>query len=427
MSSNTLRRLFRVALPVLLLLCFINFAAASSSPPSAAEASPSAKAELICHTDNPAECYPKVFSPTEEFQIVHDDQELPSGLHVRMNIWTGEKEARLNTPMPDDPALEGLPVEQSVVVVDPEPAEEQQPRIPAGAPVYEPVGKVKEPEVQDPDFAAALDYIKKNAETALSDAKNPLDDALVDLEDLSHDMYYGKKIIEDADVVKALLCLLTQRDLQQVKDRPYSERRDFLASSTLSSSLQNNVPALRDMEANWDSIMNSQCAFHERPLKDILFSDLEGKTRATDGASVDEAHMATWVRTVVPVVGRLLKSDQIRPQFMESDGMQHLLKILLVGTEGGKDWSPVQQRIARIVSDTFLDDTVGAELGLWPLQPVHDASTCQEEATRLDDGCWEHHLRQIIQHREGDVDWARDLLAMLKSVRPGSDTRKDEL
>jgi nucleotide exchange factor SIL1 len=402
-------------------------AVASSPSSDATEPSPSAQAELICHTDNPAECYPKIFSPTEEFQIVHDDQDLPSGLHVRLNIWTGEKEARLNTPMKEDPALEGLPVDQSIVVVEHEPAQDQQPVIPAGAPVYEPVGKVKVPEVQDPEFGAALDVIKKHGETAPPQLGHAIDEALTNLEDLSHDMYYGQKIMEDADVVKALLCILTQRDEEQALLRPYSERRDFLASSTLSSALQNNLPALRDMEANWDSVMNAQCTFHKQPLRDVLLSELEAKDRqSTKNGDVD-VPVSQWVRPVVPVVGRLLKSDQIRPQFMEHGVMEDFLQILRMEEEKPGNWYPSQKKIAQIVSDNFLDESVGAKLGLWPLKPTLEAAACKEDATKLDDGCWEYHLKEIIQSRKGDTEWARDLLASLKSARSSSEGNKDEL
>ncbi|KAI4248982.1 MAG: hypothetical protein L6R42_009126, partial [Xanthoria sp. 1 TBL-2021] len=67
----------------------------------AATPSPKAESNLICHTNHASECYPQIFQPTEKFQTVHDDQNLPPGLHVRMNLATGIKEARLNIPEPD--------------------------------------------------------------------------------------------------------------------------------------------------------------------------------------------------------------------------------------------------------------------------------------------------------------------------------------
>ncbi|KAF3015583.1 hypothetical protein E8E14_008162 [Neopestalotiopsis sp. 37M] len=405
------------------LSCFAYSVSAASSP---AAPSPAAEGELICHSDNPAECYPKVFSATDEFQVVHDDQDLPPGLHVRMDIYSGKKEAKLYHPdADDDSALEGLPVEQSVLVVDPEPAaEDDVPRIPQGAPVYEAVGAVKEPQVQDPDFVAALEFLKEHAEretwSTTDGVTVPFVDALRDLEDISHDMYYGKKIMEDEDAVKSLFCLLTQRATVAVPaDRGLVEKRNLLASSTLSSALQNNPPALHHLESYWDSLMEYQCAAYEKPLKDIIFSGLEPSTEI----EIDHGIEAVWIHRLLPVMSRLLKSDTIRPQFMAADGMKHFLQILL---KKGDAWAPPRARVSCIVSDTFLDATLGARTDLWPLQPVSDAATCEKDSSRLNEGCWEFHVGQIIQ--ETDAEWARDFLAMLRAAR--SDSRpvvKDEL
>lgn len=420
MSTYRLRNPFWVALSFgLLLSIFCSSVSASSSSSAAAAPSPSAKNDLICHTDNPAECYPKVFSATDEFQVVHDDQDLPPGLHVRMDIYSGTKEAKLFTPDSDDPALEGLPVEQSVVLVDSEVVEDA-PRIPQGAPVYEPVGMVKEPQVQNPDFTAALVFLKEHAETAPLEEKHPLDDALVDLEDISHDMYYGKKIIEDADAVKALLCLLTQQDIRRSANRTHGDLdREFLASSILSSSLQNNPPALKELEGQWDTLVEAQCKFHTKPLKDTFFSSLEPQVQV----GADEDHLqAMWLRRALPVVGRLLKSDVIRPKFMAADGMKHFLQILLTK---GAHWENPKVRVSRIVSDTFLDHNVGAQAGLWPLKPASDPATCKKESSALEEGCWEYHLSQIIQ--ETNAEWAHELLTMLRVARLETGRTRDEL
>ena len=60
--------------------------------------SPEAHTSLICPNDNPSDCYPALFQPTIHFQKIRPNQSLPPGLHVRLNIQTGEKEARLNVP-----------------------------------------------------------------------------------------------------------------------------------------------------------------------------------------------------------------------------------------------------------------------------------------------------------------------------------------
>ncbi|KAG4216600.1 hypothetical protein PC116_g34919, partial [Phytophthora cactorum] len=155
----------------------------------------------------------------------------------------------------------------SVVVVDPERPEgdgdgddDDKPRIPSGAPAYEPVGVVKAPKEKNEGFISALETLKRSSGSGSGSggsAVRPeeLDKALEDLEDLSHGIYYGLQIAEDPDALHALFCLLTARDAAQ-SARPLSQRTDFLASSILASSIRNNQPALRAVEKSWDALLD---------------------------------------------------------------------------------------------------------------------------------------------------------------------------
>src|SRR5436305_9531395 len=90
---------------------FIFLAAASaSSLEDTSSPSPSAEAGLICHTTNPSECYPRIFRARTEFHVVHEDQHLPPGLHVRLNVETGLKEAKLYDPSEDEKDSENATV-----------------------------------------------------------------------------------------------------------------------------------------------------------------------------------------------------------------------------------------------------------------------------------------------------------------------------
>ena len=42
--------------------------------------------ELICAPNNPTDCYPKIFEPTTEWQTIREGQDIPAGLHVRLNM-----------------------------------------------------------------------------------------------------------------------------------------------------------------------------------------------------------------------------------------------------------------------------------------------------------------------------------------------------
>ncbi|KAJ4295665.1 hypothetical protein N0V88_004367 [Collariella sp. IMI 366227] len=242
-------RLNMLPLNLLALVSLMAWGATASSSISndTPSPSPSADVELICHTDNPAECYPKVFQATDEFQKVHHDQDLPIGLHVRLNVQTGEREAKINVPDEIDPALEGLPVDSSVVIVDRDLFEPEQPLIPRDAPAYDPAGKIKVPKTESSEegsaFYKTLTILKKGLD---------VDAALEMLEDISHDIYYGLKIAEDYDTVHELFCLSSAND-------PATTTRARLAALTLASTIQNNPKALAELEAHWPKLSPSTC------------------------------------------------------------------------------------------------------------------------------------------------------------------------
>lgn len=404
-TRNILRGLFSV---IFLHAIISSFALAASS--SAPSESPSVEVDLICHTDNPADCYPKVFSPTEEFQIVHDDQALPPGLHVQLDIQTGQKQAKLIDPTEEDPALKGLPVDRSIVVVDSE-ALPDAPRIPPNAPVYDPVGVVKEPREKNEGFSEALQSVKGHVENG--QYSDQLSQALEELEELSHDMYYGLQIAEDPETLQGLFCILTSRDTEQAMTQPLTERSDFLASSIIASAVQNNQPALRAVEKSWDNIMQNQCKHHTSSLKQTFYDQLTPST----GPSDEEALEADFVRLNLAVLDGLMKSPMIRDEFLEQGGMKSLLRILLTT---GELWQPRRIKAARIVSDIFLDEDVGAALGVWPSQEVLEAVKCAKgQPDSLDDGCWEYHMEVIGEEDPSDAEWSQSLLSMLRLRRPG--------
>ncbi|KAI1395200.1 hypothetical protein F4819DRAFT_203617 [Hypoxylon fuscum] len=411
MGTSYISNLKKIAISIIF-FSFILSSFASASSPAPSE-SPSAETELVCHTDNPADCYPKVFSATEEFQIVRDDQDLPPGLHVQLDIQTGQKQAKLYNPKEENPALEGLPVDRSVVIVDGEASQDDQPRIPSGAPAYEPVGVVKAPKEKSEGFIQALETVKKDLNFKQSDE---LDKALQDLEDLSHDMYYGLQIAEDTEALQALFCLLTKRDASaEAEERPLTERPDFLASSILASSIRNNKPALKAVENSWDTVVSKPCKNPQTAgsLKSELYSKLEP---ATGPGSSEESAEAYFTRLDLAVWDGLLKSPKIKEEFMANDGVKNFLRILLRKEEV---WDGRKAKVARIVSDIFLDTEVGAELGVWPTESVvTEASVCaQGGAGSLDEGCWEYHLETIGQSPT-DAEWSQPLLDMLRQRRP---------
>ena len=170
--------------------------------------SPPASTDLICHTAHASECYPPIFQPTEHFQRIHDDQSIPPGLHVRMNLATGLKEARLNVPEPP-----GTPHADLVIIDDLPP----RPRI-----EDDPVARI--PELQDqshPDLGnerigpyhpAAFNVEESSvfhssitalhSTTVLSNTDLP---ALSALQDLAHSIHWGLVLVQDTAACRSLV------------------------------------------------------------------------------------------------------------------------------------------------------------------------------------------------------------------------------
>ncbi|KAG7292187.1 hypothetical protein NEMBOFW57_002222 [Staphylotrichum longicolle] len=282
--------------------------AGESAPSPSPSPSPSADVELICHTDNPAECYPKIFQPTDEFQIVRPDQDLPLGLHVRLNVQTGEKEAKINVPDEQDPALAGLPVDSSIVIVEPDqPAEPaQQPAIPRNAPAYDAAGKIKTPKPAP---------------------RTPARQRLLQmLEDISHDIYYGLKIAEDYDT--------------------------------------NNPKALASLEAHWPALGPHLCPSTSTPSKPPS-SPSPTPPPPTQNRGPGPGPALTKARTAL--LSNLLRSPTFRAPFLSSGGPSALLRLLVSEqTSAPAAWDAAQRTAAFLLLDNFLDADMGAALGEWP-------------------------------------------------------------
>ncbi|KAM0343330.1 hypothetical protein ACHAPU_008651 [Fusarium lateritium] len=395
---------YLLVLAVGIILCIFASPAVSSS---LSHPSPSADVELICHTDNPKDCYPKTFQATDEFQVVHDDQQLPHGLHVRLNMSNGKKEAKINVPDEGNPALEGLPVDQALVVVDQEQKEDLQ--IPKGAPAYEPIGKVKEPaegeEFVGKPFFTAMKMLKAGE----TDAGKEFDNALEGMEELSHDIYYGLKVTEDPAVLKALFCMMADSDDAYTAD---TTPRDHQAAAILGAALQNNAAALKEVTKQWTSLMEAQCPKTKKSLKDSLYSPL---VSSHVPSSLNTKTLASTAKAKVGAINGLMKSDIIRAEFLKNDGMKLLLEVLV---PQGKEWETTQRKVGQLVLDTFLDEDMGAKLGQWPrIERTSDAK-CRVYETSTGEGCWDYHVARILKENKRDSGhWSLDLHDRLATVR----------
>ncbi|KAK4230747.1 hypothetical protein QBC38DRAFT_468711 [Podospora fimiseda] len=388
-----------------------------ASPPSP---SPSADIELICHTDNPAECYPKIFQATNEFQIVKPDQDLPIGLHVRLNVQTGQKEAKINNPdEAENPALAGLSVDHSVVVVDQDDQQEQE-QIPiyANAPKYSSAGKIKPPSPPSSSsdssdgsqFLTSLSILKKGLE---------IDGALDMLSDISHDIYYGLKITEDYETLRALFCLANTDLIFSSTSPQHTIPRARLAALTLASAVQNNPTALQEIEKHWSKLSNEWCPNTSTELGKAIFKLVPPSS--FNSRQVDPSLTKARISSITG----LLKSDLIRHQFLSTGGMERLLEVLIESES--PEWEPAQRKAGLLTLDVFLDADMGATLGEWPRGIQASNEVCaqkdrnpvdKDESSPVSAECWDWYAKNFAaRHKKDKVHWSHDLVKKLGEQR----------
>lgn len=388
-----------LALLLLLVFAVFTIGASASTSYEASTAKGEGKSDLICHTENPAECYPRVFEPTDEFQNVREDQEIPPGLHVRLDVNTGKREAKINDPNEADTALEGLPVDSSVVVVEgqEDPEAGSKPQIPKGAPEYEPVGKIKEPQEAKQSFKDSLTVLKT---LALDD--RPIGAALDILDDISHDIYYGLKIAEDTGAVKELLCMMSSQGVFSRGGEDDEVKQAGLAASIVGSALQNNHKALQEVEKAWDEISRTKCAGTDRDLSRAVFNMLTPDIPAGEAGTGVEASLLSLTKAKTAALRGLIKSPVIRDDFLANGGMTQILEVLAIEKP---ELAPAKQKLANLVLDNFLDESMGATLGVWPRPGAVDHD-------------WDYKLKTIAKLHKADKDhWSAELWKRLQEQR----------
>ncbi|KJZ76535.1 hypothetical protein HIM_03871 [Hirsutella minnesotensis 3608] len=398
----------RITSPLRSLLLAVILSASSLISASAAPSRPPPlSGDLICHTSNRSDCYPREFQPTHEFRIVHDDQDLPPGLHVRLNMQTGRKEAKINVPGEQDASLDGVPVDTGAIVVHPS-QPDQEPQLPKDAPRYSPDGKIKKPPHESESFAAGLTMLRDGVVRP----GHAFDEALVGLEDLSHDTYYGLRIAEDTEAVKALLCLMTGHNTPASTDTFVP--RDHQAASILAGALQNNPSALRKVANAWPRFKNDKCAKGDDvQLGQVLYSSFTPSNNVDAAAAVKQS--ASSVKAKVSVINGLIKDKRLRGEFLRQNGMSRLLEVLL---PKGQEWDGAQRKAGQLVLDNFLDADMGAQLGQWPRGSRLSVEQCKAQGTKTSEGCWDYHVARIMKENPGDDDhWSADLARRLAKAR----------
>ena len=315
--------------------------------------SPRATADLICHTNHASECYPRTFQPTTYFQRIHDDQDLPTGLHIRVNLETGKKEAKLNDASNDDDATT---MDLAVAVLDQGPSEEapmqfrDQVLLQAGD-----QGSIRPPPYDSEEgtsFASSLATLKNSSATSDPDILLP---ALEILEDLSHDIYWGFSLTKDAGSVHRLIDLLRLNGSDT--------RIKAGAALVFGTAIQNNPAAL--------TAALGHCYNDDLPT---------GPMEAVIMALLHE-QLPQLLARFVYLLSTLCQDHRQLQRFMHADGMDILLKIFDTEHVGEDAKDRLRLKVANFVLDHFLQPDLS---GTVPDEEIQKPGMKDEIPTNLE-------------------------------------------
>lgn len=361
-----------VILCTLLALCFNTTATVPS---------PRATADIICHTSRASECYPRTFQPTESFQLIHDDQDLPPGLHVRLNLATGKKEAKLNVAGEDDQALMASTT-VDVAVVDSAPASLEahgSPKNVEKTPKSN-QGSIRPPPPNSPE-GTSFDASRTSFKTAPLDEPQVIFSALETLEDLSHDVYWGLKLAQDSDIVLKLIKLLSINGSD-----PHVKGA---AALVLGSAIQNNPAAFAAAISHFYN--------DEQP---------NGPMEAVLMALVHE-QLPQLLTRLVYLLSALCQDEAYLWKFVKEDGLDMLMTVFNADKAGQDGRDRLRGKIANFILDHFLQPD---SFDMSGKQPENTRQTSESEV----DSNLDHEDSWIFSNADGVYEWARDTKSQSK-------------
>lgn len=289
--------------------------------------SPKASTELICHTNHASECYPRTFQPTTRFQTVHDDQNLPPGLHIRMNLATGVKEAKLNEPDPDEGGhAAGLVIIDDVPPGPPELQDQSKPQD------FVPQHHMQHDSSESSLFASSVNDLK--ASPARSSTAIP---ALVSLEDLAHSHHWGLTLARDSSLAHTLFRMLSQ----DASKSEYSLEIRSAATLLLATAIHNNPPALT---AALSHFYNDE--WPNGPLEAVILA-------------LAHEQLPSLLTRIVFLLSALCQDETQLWKFIDAGGLGLLAQVFDAEHAGSDEKDRLRGKIANFMADRLLqlDDT----------------------------------------------------------------------
>lgn len=202
--------------------------------------------ELICAPNNPTDCYPKIFEPTTEWQIIREGQDIPPGLHVRLNMENLAREAKFLDPSEETEGSSELMVnaehndngDDSHQMTNEDQANEIQQKIKE---FKQAQGKSKASTADLNDFQSSVDEVQHHREGGDASILSMALDTLIDL---SHDIEFGVKLTQDSSVFRSLVDVSKSIQDEDLQEKVYR---------IMGSSLRNNPDAVNNVLKNQDA------------------------------------------------------------------------------------------------------------------------------------------------------------------------------
>ena len=289
--------------------------------------SPKASTDLICHTNHASECYPRTFQPTTRFQTVHNDQNLPPGLHIRMNLATGVKEAKLNEPDPDEGShAAGLVIIDDVPHGPPELQDQSKPQH------YTPHRHPQFDASESSLFASSVDDLK--ASPAHPSTALP---ALASLEDLAHSHHWGLTLARDSSILHILFQFISPA----ASKSQYSLANRSAAALLLATAIHNNPAALT---AALSHFYNDE--WPTGPLEAVILA-------------LAHEQLPSVLTRMVFLLSALCQDETQLWKFIDAGGLGLLAQVFDAESAGNDDQDRLRGKIANFMVDRLfqLDDT----------------------------------------------------------------------
>ena len=291
----------------------------------AAVPSPKASTALICHTNHASQCYPQIFQATDKFQTVHDDQNLPPGLHVRMNLATGVKEARLNVPESeaDDNNSYGLTIIEDTDLLGYEPTvSEDSPVGHEDAHTQQPIRSPPHDGDEGSVFSNSADIVKNHDST---DSERLLT-ALTDLEDLSHSYNWGLTLAKDVALSHRLFQLLLPSQASSLQVRS-------LAALVFGTAIHNNPAALNTALSHFYSD-----EWPEGPLETVILALLHEQ-------------IPILLHRMMFLLSALCQDENQLKRFLDAGGIDILIRLYDLKFVDVDDRNKLKKKITHFVVD----------------------------------------------------------------------------